>query len=280
MRRVSTLTHATFVGNIWFVCVVVVAASLGGSAAFALEPMGPPRASVDEGQFSVGADISYGKTDLKLSGGGWVNPSTDPATGSEGGRKIRDLETTKLYCTAGYGFAEKWEAFLGIGATKAEFGHDLWSQGEDFDSGIGFGIRGGVRATILELPDHDLQIGGLIQLDWANYDGKLESGQWPAPDFVEVDLTGMQIAVGATYWWKDGLTVYGGPFVHYVEGDLEQFTTDGFDLKWDIDDGPIWGIYLGALYDLADIAENCVLNIEYQLSSEASLLAAGLVLTY
>lgn len=263
--------------NIWLLCVVVVAAGLSGPAAFALDPMGPPRAGISEGQFNFGVDLSYGKTDPKLINGKWVNPTTDPTAGNPGGRTIKSIETTKLYCTAGYGFAENWEAFLGIGATKAEFGHDLWNQGEDFDSGIGLGVRGGVRATILELPDYDLQIGGLIQLNWANYDGKLDSGQWPAPDFVEFDLTGMQIAVGATYWWADGFKVYAGPFVHYVEGNLEQFTADGFDLTWDIDDGPIWGAYLGAL---VDIAKNCVFNIEYQHSSNANLFAAGLMLTY
>jgi len=277
MRRSLILTRPAIVTDVWLVCVIAIAVGLSCPAAFALDPMGPPRASVREGQFSIGTDLSYSKTDQKLINGKWTNPNADPTSGDPGGRKLKDFETTKLYCTAGYGFAENWEAFLGIGATKAEFGDDLWDMGEDFDSGIGLGIRGGVKATILELPDYDLQIGGLIQIDWANYDGKLDSSQWPAPDFVEVDLTGMQIAVGATYWWEDGFTVYGGPFVHYIEGNLEQYTADGFDLNWDIDEGPIWGIYLGAL---VDIARNCVLNIELQHSSNANLFGAGLMLTY
>ncbi|UCD51365.1 MAG: hypothetical protein JSW27_01785, partial [Phycisphaerales bacterium] len=152
MKRSLTLTRAANVTDIWLVCVVAVAVSLNGPAAFALDPMGPPRAGVSEGQFSFGADLSFSQTDLKLINGSWVNPDSDPPSGDPGGRKIKDFETTKLYFTAGYGFTPNWEAFLGIGATKAEFGHDLWDQGEDFDSGVGLGVRGGVKATILEYP--------------------------------------------------------------------------------------------------------------------------------
>jgi len=277
MKRASTLPHAAIVKNLSFICFVFITISLSGPAALALDPMGPPRTGIDKHQFTFGADLSLGDTDLKLTGGKWVNPNETPTSGSLRDRTI-ELETMKLYATAGYGFAQNWEVFLGLGATKAEFGDDLWNAGEDFDSGIGLGVRGGIKATLLELPDLDLQIGGLIQLDWANYDGKLDVPQQAGPDFVEIDLTELQVAIGATYWWKDEIIVYAGPFVHYSKGDLEDLdTNEGFDISWDIDEGPIWGAYIGLQ---AEIAENWIANIEYLHSSDANALAASLMLTY
>ncbi|MHC4170254.1 MAG: hypothetical protein ACYSWQ_25190 [Planctomycetota bacterium] len=279
MKRALTLTYAAKARNVWFVCLVAVAASLSGPAAFALDFMGPPRAGVDEGQFIFGVDLSYSETDLEFTSGRWTNPNVSPFAGGLPDRTV-SLETTKLYATAGYGFTQNWEAFLGIAATKSEFGDDLWNSGEDFDGGTGLGVRGGVKTTFLEYPDYDLQFGGLIQFDWANYDGKLEGPVQAGPDFVEIDLWEMQIAVGATYWWKEKVKVYAGPFVYYLNGDPEQLDVTGFENNWDIDDGPNWGFYLGALVDLTEVTENCVFNIEYQYSSDAYVIGAGLMLTY
>lgn len=279
MKRALTLTYAAKVRNFWLVCFVVVAANAGGQAAFALEPMGPPRASLDVGQFNVVADLSFGSTDLELTGGNWTNSTTTPTSGTLPDRTV-DLETAQLYVTTGYGFAENWEAFLGTGTTKSEFGDDLWKSGEDFDSGAEFGVRGGVRTTFLELPDYDVELGGLIQFNWGSYDGKLDAPTQAGPDFVEMDLMAVQVAVGATYWWTQQVKVYAGPFVHYVKGDLKQLDVAGFDNNWDIDAGPIWGFYLGALVELPSIAENCAFNIEYQFSSDANVFGAGVMLKY
>ena len=279
MKRALTLTYAAKARTVRLVCFVVVAASLSGPAAFALDPMGPPRAGVDEGQYNFAVDLSFGSTDLELTGGKWTHPTAAPLSGTLADGTV-DLETAKLYATAGYGFARNWEAFLGIGATKSEFGDDLWNVGEDFDSGTGLGIRGGVKTTFLDFPDYDLQLGALIQFDWASYDGKLDVPTQAGPDFVEVDLVEVQIAAGATYWWTERVKVYAGPFVYYTKGDLGQLDVTGYDIAWDIDEGPIWGIYLGALVELPTIAENCAFNIEYQYSSDANLLGASLMLTY
>lgn len=276
MKRALILTHATIMKNLCFVCVIFVATNLSGPAALALEPMGPPRAGIEKKQLIFGFDILLSDTDVKLTGGKWTNPNQTPPSGTLTDRTI-DLETIKLYATAGYGFTQNWDAFLGLGAAKGEFGDDLWNAGEDFDSGIGLAVRGGVRTTFLEFPDLDLQVGGVIQLNWANYDGKLDVPQQAGPDFIDIDLTELQIAVGATYWWKDGIIVYAGPFVHYLKGDLEDLDVTGFDINWDIDEGPIWGAYLGMQMD---IAENWIANIEYLHSSDANALVAGLMLRY
>ncbi len=266
-------------GTIRLLCIAAIAVSVSGSAAFALDPMGPPRAGLTQGHFSIGADFSLGDTDLDLVNGEWFNPDSSPTSGDPGNNAIKGFETIKLYGTVGYGFAKNWEAFLGIGATKGEFDDELWASGESFDGGIGLGVRGGAKTTIFDIPEHNLQIGGLIQLNWSNYDGELEVPHHvqTGPDLVDMDLTEMQIALGATYVWREGFAVYGGPFVYYISGDLETSTFEGFDITWDIDEGPVWGAYLGAQYD---ISWNCVVNLEYLHTSDASALGASLIFLY
>ena len=273
MKKRTILASAGIVGKIALLCFVAIAAVPGGSAAFALDLMGPPRATVEQGQIGTGADFSLGEMDIELKNGKWVENQAGvfQDAGNAIDISLGDFETMELYGSIGYGIAENWEAFLRIGAKKAGFGDSIWAQGEDFDSGIDFAVGGGVRATLFEIGD--LEIGGLFQANWCNLDGKLDASHWPSPVFVEVDLIEMQIALGATYPWTDSVSVYGGPFVHYIQGDFEtQFTN--FDITWDIDEGPNYGGYLGAV---VEIAENCFFNVEYQHSADASAFAAGLM---
>ena len=279
MKRAATLLDAESMGMIRLLGIVVIMVSLSGSAVFALDPMGPPLARVREGQFSVGADFSFSEMEFELSKGKWVtrDPDFDPPTGDPGDRKIKDFETIRLYGTIGYGLAKNWEAFIRLGAAKAEFGDSIWgAAGEDFDSNIDFAIGGGVRATFFEIPELNLQIGGLFQANWSNFDGKLDASIWPAPDFVEISLAEAQIAIGATYTWTNRVQVYGGPFVYYIRGDLEDIFTR-FEYSWDIDEGPIFGGYLGTRLQ---VAQDFIFNIEYQYSADATAIGAGLVLLY
>jgi hypothetical protein len=278
MKRKMSLTNARIVGKICLLCLVVIVVNSGGSTAFALDPMGPPLSVVFEGQFRAGADLTFGKMDIELSNGKWVESAAGVVTdaGDAINFTLKDFETTKLYGTIGYGIAENWEAFVRIGAAKAEFGDSIWRAGEDFDSGIDLAVGGGIKAMFFEIPELDLQIGGLVQVNWSSFDGKLGATSWSAPDFVEVSLAEAQIAVGATYTWTDSISVYGGPFIHYIRGDVEDIFANSV-YSWDIDEGPIFGGYLGGLVEIAD---NCLFHVEYQYSSNANALAAGLAVSY
>ena len=273
MKKRTILASAGIVGKIALLCFVAIAAGPGGSAAFALDLMGPPRATVEQGQIGAGADFSLGEADIKLKNGWWIETQAGVFQDAGGARDIsmKDFETTKLYGNIGYGIAENWEVFLRIGAKKAEFGDAIWAQGEEFDSGIDFAGGGGVRVTLFEI--NDLEIGGLFQLNWCNLDGKLDSSLLSSPVFVDIDLVETQIALGATYPWTDSVSVYGGPFIHYIEGDFEA-QYPNYEIKWDIDEGPVYGGYLGAVLE---IAENCFFSVEYQQSADANAFAAGLM---
>ena len=317
MKRRTSLTNAEIVGTIRFLCFIAIAANLGGSTAFALDPLGPPRTTIESGQsglmagfsrsellspfildpfqpslgdsqkyqFSVGADFSFSKMDIELTNGKWVenDPDTELTSGEFRDRAIKDFERVKLYSTVGYSVAENFEVFMRLGAAKAEFGDSIWqSPGENFDSNIELAIGGGVRATLFDIPEHDLQIGGVVQANWSNFDGKLDASGWPAPDSVEISLLEAQIAIGATYVWTDCVSVYGGPFVHYIQGDVEDIFAN-YEYSWDIEGKTTYGGYLGAVMDLGvwmDLAQDCFFNIEYQHTADASALGAGLMLRF
>jgi hypothetical protein len=237
-----------------------------------------------QGQFSLGADFSFSETDIYLSDGKWIETvdGVFDDAGRANGLTLKDFQTMKLYGSIGYGFEKKWEVFGRFGVARATFGDSIWDSGEDFESGAELAIGGGVRTTFYEFYKPNLKLGALAQVNWSRFDGKLDASQWPGPDFVEINLAEAQIAFGATYVWSDRVTLFGGPFVHFLYGDLENVFTD-FEYTWDIDEGPIYGLYIGALMDfdsLIDIGWNCELNVELQLSEEANALGAGLLWRY
>jgi hypothetical protein len=75
----------------------------------------------------------------------------------------------------------------------------------------------------------------------------------------------VQFAIGATYTAPNGTSIYGGPFLHFVDGEIEDtfIRARGYtpEYKWDIDESSTFGGYLGTqLY----LSENSFLNVEYQ----------------
>jgi hypothetical protein len=81
--------------------------------------------------------------------------------------------------------------------------------------------------------------------------------------------------------FSDRLSVYGGPFLHMIYGDLKyvysevdagDFITWRFD--WDIEDDINYGGYVGARFQLN---RDCSFNIEYQQTSNASAIGASLL---
>ncbi len=85
-------------------------------------------------------------------------------------------------------------------------------------------LDGNIRYNLLYgLPEEEkLKIGGLIQVGWSELDGAIRPKEWPvADDTVQFDLTQVQIAVGPSYDLTDMVSIYGGPFLHFVHGDWE-----------------------------------------------------------
>ena len=259
---------------------------LCGSNAFALDFMGPPTAEIEKGMFRAGIDYTFTDMDLELIEGKgttfFEGELLEPyALGSQ---TISGFEVNTLYATIGYGVFENCEAFLRIGAANATFGDSLWDEGEDYDSDIDFAIGAGIKMNFYK--EFDWKIGGVIQINRLELDGKLDSSSWaiPQPQMIDISTSEIQIAIGATYMYSRRLSIYGGPFAHFISGDFDfefiRADEESFlisELSWEINEGPIYGGYLGAQYELT---KNIFANMEFQNSSDASVFGLSLMMKY
>ena len=270
------------------VVLALIMVGPGGQIALALDQMGPPVAGLEQGQFQVGVDFSYSEMDLELDNGTYVEllDGAFPIAGEATSFTLKDFEATKTFVNLGYGFSDIVEGFLRVGGTKGQFGDSIGEDGEEFDSGNNLAVGGGLKATFFE--QDGLKLGGLIQGSYAEYQGELDAPHWPAPDFVEVDLVEVQIALGASYTWADRLSIYGGPFFHFVSGDLYDTLTEVFvdefegpqpnllntEFVWEIDEDSVFGGYIGAQLE---IGEGCSVNVEYQKTAAADAFGASIL---
>jgi len=262
---------------------ILVLFGLGSSTSLALDLMGPPASGVKQGQFHIGADFSFSQMDLELKDGLWVE-YLDGVFSDAGGATsftLKDFEADRLYANLGYGIADNWDVFVRLGGADAQFGDSIWQDHESFDSGTEIAIGGGIKATFYE--EGNLKLGALIQASWVQFDGQLKAPHWTAADSVEIDITQIQIAVGATCRLTDQLSIYGGPFLHLVDGDLDDEYSEIDEgtgglltshYSWSVQEDSILGAYVGAQVDLT---ENCSVNIECQLTSAAEAIAVGLL---
>jgi opacity protein-like surface antigen len=276
-------TYFTRTQKIGLVSFTLIVVGLLTSPAAALDPMGPPVAGLSQGQIKIGVDYSDSKMDLKLTEGTWIEllDGVPLDAGEAVPFTLKDFKAYRTYANIGFGASDNLEAFLRVGGTQGRFGDSIWEDGEDFDGSTDFAVGGGLKATFYE--DGALRIGGLIQGSWAEYNGTLCAPHWFAADRVEIDLTQVQAAVGASYSWAERFSIYGGPFLHFVSGNLDDTihevdtATGGLltsHYSWDIEEDSVFGAYAGAQLELTD---NCAFNIEYQRTAAADAVALGLM---
>ena len=266
----------------------IVTVCISCPAAFAMGLMGPPSAGMKHEDFKIGADFSHSKMDLEFNDGRYVEylDGWFDASGPQSDKKLKDIKTNTVYVNLGYGVTDNCEIFLRLGGTTAKFsGSTFWSSGEEFDSSTDFAIGGGIKATFYE--EEKLKIGGLIQIGWSELDGAIRPKEWPvADDTVQFDLTQVQIAVGPSYELTDMVSIYGGPFLHFVHGDWEDVysqidpVTGGLltsKYTWTVEEGSSFGVYVGSQIE---IAENSNFTIEYQHTSAADTVGASIAVRF
>ena len=285
MTRTRKSTNTENSRWIWYLDFAMAILCISGPAAFAVGLMGPPSAGLKQQDFKIGADYSYTKMDLEFNDGeyveyldGWFDVS-----GPRSDLKLKDIKTNTVYVNMGYGVTDIFEVFLRLGGTNAEFsGSNFWATGEEFDSNIDFAIGGGIKATFYE--EGKLKIGGLIQADWSDLDGAIRPKEWPvADDTVQFDLAQVQIAVGPSYKLTDMISIYGGPFLHFVRGDWEDvynYIDVGLITSkntWTVEEDSYFGIYIGTQME---ITENSAFVIEYQHTSSADTVGASIAVQF
>jgi len=233
--------------------IVVTIMVLICSQAFGLTLMGPPMAELEQGQKSVGFNLSYSEMDVEVSGLG-ISETLD------------DVESFAYLVNLSYGITDDWEAFVRLGLTDVEF--------EEFDGSSEFAYGFGTKVTF-EQKDA-VTWGGLFQMTWAKSDDSL-TGDIPGYGIVtadiEIDYYEIQIAVGPTYELNDTTSIYGGPFLHFIDGDFD-VSVLGVTGSLDVEQESVFGGFVGAKFDLAENASCCV---EYQITGDAQAVCAGIV---
>jgi hypothetical protein len=244
--------------------------------AFALDPLGPPVASLNETQPSAGLEYLYSEMDLHADSltvetplGNLQFPSTE----------IQAVNMNKLYANlTSTLLGENFDVYLRLGLADAS--PDKGKNRDNLagylgDSDYGFIFGGGFRTTLHQSRDGKTKWGLLAQLSYASLDFARETYSVNGSDIslsATVDMLEMQLAAGPTYQVTDNLSIYGGPFLHLVKGEAE--------VRGSVSDIPVQGSSdlkqgseLGGFIGLStDLAKNTNFNIEFQLTDDAQAI--------
>ncbi len=268
--------------------VALVVVSMISSVALALPPMGPPRATAGQNQWTIGVEYGRGEMDLEAFGDVQTEVVGVVVEDDYTRYEINGLESNMIFGNVTYGVQDNLDVFVRLGAADAadEIAEDPASgTGNTFtglDGSLGFGWGVGTRATFWQ--DGDVTWGALFQATWLD------------PDDSDIDLKGdpafsgtadfewweVQVAVGPTVQFDD-FRIYGGPFVHFVGGDLDIKGQDatpvvpGTNLitaTQDLREESQFGGYFGVQWL---IAGNTTCNIEAQATGDAWAVGVGAV---
>jgi hypothetical protein len=84
--------------------------------------------------------------------------------------------------------------------------------------------------------------------------------------------TELQIAIGPSYT-GDRFCLYGGPFLHFINGDAEG-TIAGIPVSGDFEEDSNFGGFIGAQIE---IAENTTFAVEYQMTGSAESVGLSML---
>jgi hypothetical protein len=236
-----------------------------GSTALALDPMGPPSASLQQGQMNLGFDYSYSDQSL------WRTQGYDADfTGMT-------QKMNKLYARLGYGISNKTEGFIRLGVSDYDYTRDgyyaPWKGDDDGTLAMGAGIK----ATFFE--EENVKWGGIAQVSWAEFDGKRtnsdSSSNYQTGTF-ETEVVELQLAAGPTIEIGEGVSIYGGPFLHYLDGNHKHKHAGG-SRSYDIEERSSLGAYIGSQLDLG---ESSTFYVEYQCTGDADAVAGGITFVF
>jgi len=278
-----------------FALTATLIAALGCfcSSALALDFMGPPSAGLKKGELGLGADYADSRMDIGLDNGlvaehvyqhGALASSSSSRVSSF---TLKRLKMHKLYANIGYGITDNWEAFIRLGGMNTEFSGNFFpgssgSQSRNYNGDTGFAIGFGTKVTFYE--KDKLKLGALFQMSWASSYATASGAGFR--ESVDLDIIEMQIALGATYELTEKITIYGGPFWHFInfndselsgfrsyESDPSQNETKVSYSSYDLDQIGEFGGYIGAQYEVCKDTFYC---IEYQHTRSADALAMSI----
>jgi len=260
--------------------VVFMVVCLCASAAPAFDPMGPPTAGLKQSSLSAGVEYMWSNMDIE-SYSVHTKVNGIPAPGLFVSGTVKNVESNKIYANLGFGMTDDWEVFLRLGAADADPDKSKNSDnlaGYTGCSDYGFAIGGGTKITFLKSENGKLKWGALAQVSWAilDFDRKSYSiDGYDATLSAEIDLLEAQLAVGPTYNLREGVSIYGGPFFHFINGEADlKGSIDGMPLKVsaDLKQDSIFGGYVGIQIDIkpspSEVTNGCYLFGEFQFTGD------------
>jgi len=199
-----------------------------------------------------------------------LNQGTSPGGGPS--FCMNDIVSQYVLADIGYGIAENVEFSFLIGGGSAKVKEP---GGLSFETalprlGNGYVIGFGTKATFLEKPD--IEWGGLFQLLWAEAEGRAIAGGGPWS--ASIGMWEIQIAAGPTYKLNENVSLYGGPFLHIIDGRFKAYRIAGTGaIRYDLDEGSAFGGYVGTKIK---VTSNADFFIEYQHTATADAIGMNL----
>lgn len=234
----------------WRKTVVVGLAFLYfGSVSYALDPLGPPKSILDQGDWSFGVEYIYSETDTDPSN--VASPIAQPST--------QVLFANRVYANVRYGMWEDVDLFVRAGGATFDL-DTAFIGGFEGDTDFAWGL--GAAGTLYQTDTLDW---GLV-LQFSS--GKSLQRSLAFAGRAEVEIRSLQIAAGPTYQVKDDLTGYAGIFYHMLDGEYEATFAE-----WDLSEKNFLGGFVGLDWEVKD---NARLSIEFQYTGTAFALATGL----
>lgn len=244
------------------------------TTAFALDPFGPPVATLNKNQPIAGLEYLYSEMNLNTDS---LTVETPLGNLQFPSAKIETIKMNKLYVNliSDVVSDDNYDVFLRVGIANASPDKNKNREnlaGSIGDSDYDFTIGGGFRTTLYQSRDGKTRWGLLAQLSYAslNFDEKIYSVNGSDVSLsANVDMLEIQLAAGPTYQLKDKISIYGGPFLHFVKGETE--------LRGNVGEIPIQGSSdleqcseLGGFIGLStELAKNTKFNIEFQFTDDA-----------
>ena len=258
--------------------IVVCVVALCASASMGLTRMGAPAGTIGGGKWDVGIDYTYARQNMdwtgaqsSTNGAAYVNVASDSRDGT-----IKNMKVQTADVRLGYGLMDKWDIYGLLGATKTKT-DNVGVSDSDFSSSTEPMVGIGTKATFWQ--DGALSLGALAGVGWV--DGLKDSVTNDGfKTDVRANIMESQIAVGPTYQITDGVSVYGGPFAHFAQGDIKVKVTrlsngNNERLRADLEQSSWCGAYIGT--ELA-VTKDISANIEYQHTAFAD--AGGINVTF
>lgn len=215
--------------------------------AFALAPIGPTVATLKPGQFAAGFAICKSEVDMV------VNSPGDKFT-------LKDQGVTTYMANLLYGLDEDWELQIDLGVSDTHF--EYGEQETDFAGGF-------VLRTTFAKTDK-VKWGIVSSVHWYHIES---GGYYDERSWQETDKwSEVQIAVGPTYT-EDRWCLYGGPFLHFINGDAKG-TVDDVTVSADFEEDSMFGGFVGARME---ITKNTALGIEYLMTGSAQAVGLSLL---